>query len=700
VPVKDDKAMTLDGGRADRLLWIVVGLFSLRLFIALIQNLGALSLWMDEGFHYLAVKGILEHGAPLFPSGHIYWKAILYTYLLSVPAAVFGLNAFNLRILSVLAAAGSLPLLYLLAKKLFNRWVGAAAVVLLALSPWLAEDGRAALYFAPVLFFCLLGLIFFTKGFFEEHRRSKIAATIVLMLAPLIHQLGMCLWFCFLALLLVRGLKRFLKKDVLLSLGLVTGFYGLIQLQEFFFWKVGYVYVKTDSSLRGMLKYFFSSFSLAYFKEFYRSFPLMSLVVAAGFLVSMVAWLAPGRKKAWTARFQVANWAFLNFCLVFPLLFLGFFRTHIQPRYLFELYGVFLILFVVSAYYLGQGLTDLLLPPLARGLRTKVRTVPTLALFTALLVGLVQHIGWGRVSAVIPRHYRDPIATDIIYRSGRPEQEDHENTGLYVRHFLKADDIVIAIHVVFGYIYAGRADYWLWTGGPGTWDAWEKTPTGWRDFYVGARWLNNLPDLQKVINDNPQRRVWLIASNSLLRRDHITTDIRDFVKSQPDKLVFRGKDGQAEVYLWNENPPRLTVGPHTLEAEWLPVSKACVVYRDDLSKEACLLFKKGKGQAETFSYEFEPLFPAGRYRMTWRAAVGDIGSPDAAAILNLVTDKGARLRSLSLRPDLFKAAGEFQDLSVDFFLSSESRLVLKGSFSGNADLRLDTCDLTRLPEEP
>ena len=698
--MKDEKAMTFSGGRADKLTWLVVGLLSLLLFIALIQNLSALSLWMDEGFHYLAVKGILEHGYPLFPSGHMYWKAIFYTYLLSAFAAVFGLNAFSLRILSVLAAAGSLPLLYLLAKKLFNRWVGLAAAVLLALSPWLAEDGRAALYFAPVLFFCLLGLILFTKGFFEEHRRSKIAATIVLMLTPLIHQLGMCLWFCFLALLLVRGLKRFLKKDVLASLVLVTGFYGLIQLQEFFFWKVGYVYVKTDSSLRGMVNYFFAGFSLAYFKEFYRSFPAMSLAVAAGFLVCMALRLAAGRKKPGTDRFQLANWAFLNFCLLFPLLFLGLFRTHIQPRYLFELYGVFLLLFAASAYYLGQGIADLVLLPLARGLRTKARPLTTLALFAALLIGFAQNIGWGRVSAIIHRHYKDPIATDIIYRSGRPEQEDHENTGLYVRHFLKADDIVIAIHVVFGRIYAGRVDYWLWTGGPGTWDAWEQTPTGWRDFYVGARWLNNLPDLEKVIKDNPQRRVWLIASNSLLRRDHITADIRDFAKSQPDKLVFRGKDGMSEVYLWNENPSRLTAGRHTLEAEWLPIRKAGVVYRDDLSKEAGLLFRKGGRQAEAFSYEFEPAFPAGRYRMTWRAAVDDIRSPDAAAILNLVTAQGGKLRSLALRPDLFKAAGPFQEFSVDFYLSRESRLVLKGSFSGTADLWLDTCDLTRLPEEP
>ena len=701
-PAKNKKAAAPNSRRADLLTWLAVGLLALALFIVLVRNLSALSMWMDEGFHYLAAKGVLEHGYPLFPSGHIYWKAILYTYVLSGIAAAFGLNAFSLRILSVLAAAGCIPLIYILGKKLFSRWVGLAAAVLLALSPWVAEDGRVALYFAPVLFCCLLGLFFFHKGFFEEHGPSKVAATVILMLTPLVHQLGMCLWFCFPAFLLVRGLKRSLKKDVMLSLGLVTGFYALIQLQEFFFWKVGYVYVKTDNSLRGMIDYFFSSFSLAYFKEFFKSFPAMSLLVFAGFFICLGLRLAKGRDATETGRADPtnSNWSFLNLCLLLPLLFLGFFRTHVQPRYLFMLYGVFILLYAASLFYLSRALVDFLLRPLVRGLRAKAQALISLALFAGLLLGLTENIGWGRVSAIVNRKYKDPIATDIIYRSGRPEQEDHATPGLYVRHFLKSDDIVIAIHVVFGYVYAGRADYWLWTGGPGTWDAWEETPTGWRDFYVGARWLNSLPDLEKVIRDNPNRRVWLIASNSLLRRDHIKPEIRDFVKANPDKRVFRGKDGMSEVYLWNEKPAVLAAGRRALEAEWLAVRKAEVFYRDDLSKQAGLSFRKGGREGEVFRYEFEPEFEAGRYRMTWRAAADDIHSSDIALILNLVTAKGEKLRSVSLSPGSFKTPGLFQEFSADFRLPSPSRLILKGTFTGKAALRLDACDLVRLPEDP
>ena len=65
--------------RIDLLLWIVLGLGLSAWVVLMLKNLGYLSLWMDEGFHYLAAQGITQHGYPLYPSGHIYYKVALYT---------------------------------------------------------------------------------------------------------------------------------------------------------------------------------------------------------------------------------------------------------------------------------------------------------------------------------------------------------------------------------------------------------------------------------------------------------------------------------------------------------------------------------------------------------------------------------------------------------------------------------------------
>ncbi|HQJ43460.1 MAG TPA: hypothetical protein PLL82_09340, partial [Candidatus Aminicenantes bacterium] len=72
--------------RRDLILHLILGVLLAAWVAVMLRNLGILSLWMDEGFHYLAARGILDHGYPLFPSGHIYWKAILYAYVLAAGA--------------------------------------------------------------------------------------------------------------------------------------------------------------------------------------------------------------------------------------------------------------------------------------------------------------------------------------------------------------------------------------------------------------------------------------------------------------------------------------------------------------------------------------------------------------------------------------------------------------------------------------
>ena len=109
----------------------------------------------------------------------------------------------------------------------------------------------------------------------------------------------MGLIFCFFALFVMKGLKRFLKKDVLTGFGAGDLFYLRMQVGEFFFWKVGYVYEKTDMSLAGMIDYFFGSFNLKYFKEFFVASRWMSLVVLGGIFLylGVVGWGAARRRR-------------------------------------------------------------------------------------------------------------------------------------------------------------------------------------------------------------------------------------------------------------------------------------------------------------------------------------------------------------------------------------------------------------------
>jgi hypothetical protein len=658
----------------------------------MLQNLGYLSYWMDEGFHYLAADAILKHGYPLYPSGHIYWKAIFYAYVLAGLGKIFGLTATTLRIVSVFSTAGLILLAWFVGKRLFSRSVGLLAAVILAFSSWEVEDARLALYFAPLQLMVLASIYVFHQAFVEDRAKFKPWVVVLFVLTPQVHQLGMSVYFCFFALLVMKGLKRCLKKDVLTSFGLVTLFYLLMQVGEFFFWKVGYVYEKTDTSLQGMFNYFFGSFSLKYFKEFFIAFPLMSLVVLGGIFLYLGVRL--GRGEAAADDRDKSPWLYLTLCLLFPLLFLAFFRTHIQPRYLAPLHPIFVLLFLVALREAARVLPDLIVSPFAK-LRPKARAAAGLALFVIAAALLTEGAGFGRVKAIVERRYNDTVETDIITRSGRLEHEDNANPGLFVKHFLKDDDIVVAIHVVFQKIYVGRVDYWLWSGGPGTWDAWEKTPDGWRDFYVGARWINDLAGLRAVIEGHPGRRVWLVGSTSLVRRDHINREIADYLAAQADKRVFRGWDGVSEVYLWNDREGAFAAAPRTMEGEWLPARRGSVAYGEGASRRAWMAWPAGK--KDDVAVDLPGELATGRYRVRLRGRTGP-GQAGAEAMRLIVLDgrTGGTLRTIRLE----QGRGTYAESEASFGLRRAGPVRLRVLITGAADADLDWIDVTRVEEKP
>jgi len=683
---------------ADLIVGIALGAAVLVWLVLVLQNLGYLSLWMDEGFHALAAEGILKHGYPLFPSGHVYFKAILYTYVLGFLSALFGLNAGTLRVVSVLCVGALIPLTYYVGKKFFDRTIGLLGAGIVALSVWELEYARLALYFAPLQLFYLASIYFFYRGFFKDQRKFKIWATVFFLLTPQIHQLGQGIVFCYAALFLMRGAKRFFRKDVLASAGIVGLAYLGLQLHEYFFWKVGYVYFKDDKSLSGMISYFFGGFSLDYFKEFFRSLPWMSLAVLAGIFLCLGTVLRRRGAEALTgepAPAASSPWLYLNLSLVFPLFFFAFFRTHVQPRYLAQLFPIFVLLFLVALQALSRTLIGGLVLPALGIRRPKQVSAATLFVFLVLVLGLVEGAGPQQFKSIVGRRYGDPIAADIITRSGRFEHYDHRGAGEYARHFLRDDDLVIAIHVVFQKIYTGKVDYWLWSGGPGTWDAWEKTPDGWKDFYVGARWINNLSDLRKVTEENPGRRVWLVGSPSLFRRDHINQEIHDYIAVQnADKMVYRGKDAMSEVYLWND--PALRPGARrAAEGESFPSRRGRIEYGEEFSQRAAIAWPGTQTKNDEFIVKLGRTLAAGTHRAAVRYKAAPASSAARPAVLSVIDGGGERLRIQALAPEGTSPA--WREAVFSFILPKEGEIRLRMAVPPGCALEIDYVDI--LPGE-
>ncbi len=683
------------------LFLVILCLFTLGLRL---KNLDRLSLWMDEGFYDLAAKEILEHGYPLYPSGHVLYKGILYGYLLSFVSLIFGLSAYDLRAFSAVASVAVIPLFFLFARKFAGRAAALTGCVLLAFSAWETEYSRTAIYFAPLQLVYLAGLYFFYRGFFEDRKKDRIAAAIVFFLAPHIHQLAMGLFFCFAALFLIKGARRFFRRDVLVPFAIVGLSYFAIQVHEIFFWKVGFVYEKAPSSLAEALSYFFHGFSLAYFREILRSFPSMGLILFFGIFIFLGEYLIrkqkPGAVPAGAAD-PMAGWMYLNLSLIFPLLFFGFFRTHVQPRYLFQLLPLFILLFLLALGRISQALGRLVLAPFSsKGISKAGLRIASAAFFIAGILLFSDQIGWRTTMSIINRDYKDPIRTDVITRSGRTEHHDHRGPGEYVRQYRREGDLVIAMHMVFQYIYGGPTDYWLWSGGPGTWDAWEQTPGGWKDVYIGARWLNSLDGLRQVIEENGSRRVWLVTSPSIDRRDHISQEIASFIRGQADKLVFRGRDATSEVYLFNDPEGRLAAGRRTLEAEWIPASFGRVEYDPQASKGSFLHLSKKTGARRTVSFALPGVFAAGSYKLALKLKAGE--GPDEDRILGMAVSPGPRAKDIHSRfygSREFRRDGTYGTVEDSLVIPRQTGLRIKIIYSGDAELWLDYLDLISIEEK-
>jgi hypothetical protein len=191
-----------------------------------IHNLGMLGLIVDEGHQALAVNGILEHGYPVVPSGIPYAWNILYIYMQSFAALLFGVNEFSLRLPGVLFSVASIPMIYLLGRCLFNVKVGLLSAFLMTFSVWEIEVSRYARAYPVYQFFYILSLFTFYKGFIKEERPYQFLVPPIFVFTYMLTPLGVTLLMAFIVPFFIDTYKP-RKKLLVLFCGALTagGFY-------------------------------------------------------------------------------------------------------------------------------------------------------------------------------------------------------------------------------------------------------------------------------------------------------------------------------------------------------------------------------------------------------------------------------------------------------------------------------------------
>ena len=165
-----------------RIHWAIILLVLIAVPL-IFYNLSYEPYWQDELTSYYAAKSILAHGLPFLPSGFLYAKGELYSYVLALSMVIFGDQAGAPRIVSAVEYLISLPLLYFVGCYFFERRLALLATAMLALSPIAFVWGREVRMYEQAQVLTLLVVYVFYKAIQERQRVRLVYLAIGCLIA-------------------------------------------------------------------------------------------------------------------------------------------------------------------------------------------------------------------------------------------------------------------------------------------------------------------------------------------------------------------------------------------------------------------------------------------------------------------------------------------------------------------------------------
>ena len=144
------------------------------------HSLAAKSFWFDEGVSVAIAR------LDWYNFARILWRreANMSLYYIFLRFWLhFGKSEFFVRSLSVLFAIASIPVIYLLGRRLFDARVGLIAAALLAINAYHVQYSQDARSYSLMVFLCLLSSLYFLKRLNDPSRRDRIAYVISSVLA-------------------------------------------------------------------------------------------------------------------------------------------------------------------------------------------------------------------------------------------------------------------------------------------------------------------------------------------------------------------------------------------------------------------------------------------------------------------------------------------------------------------------------------
>lgn len=148
------------------------------------------TLTVDETRLALAARGILETGLPRLPSGWVYTRGLLATYLTAPSFALLGESDFAARLPAVLAGTALIPVAYLLGRQAAGRLGGLFVAALLAGHPSFVVWSRQAWFYAVYVLAYAAALLFILRAHRTGRATDQLLAGALVGLTAFTHEVG------------------------------------------------------------------------------------------------------------------------------------------------------------------------------------------------------------------------------------------------------------------------------------------------------------------------------------------------------------------------------------------------------------------------------------------------------------------------------------------------------------------------------
>lgn len=526
--------------------------FAIRLY-----NLGELGLWWDELLTGTYVTRILEVGLPLSPSNfEYYWRGISYHYLVSAFAFVFDNTEFWLRFPSTLFGVGIIIMSFIITKR-FNKILALFTVIILSFSAYNIEYSQFARFYIMNAFLFLLNIEFFWRGFFEQRRIFKVLSFVTFFIMILTVQLGAIFIATILFYLLYKifvtkitgaRIQSLLKLEILAPLVLFLGIYLVGNPFDLIGIYTNHPYeVNILHQIDGNIKYLLPKIPYPEFKNivipFFNEFYWPSIFTIISFVVLLFLIIEKFRIKKELGYLEY----FLSVYLISLIIFELANPFSKEPR----LYFIFEPMYVISSILV----IFLIIKEI---LKFKLgRIIISAFIITFVLLSMPQ----SNLLSILNIKYGDTVENDPFRSTwAQAYRSDSKTTLMYLREHIKDNDVWINT-LEPGYFYLQKNPDYIFNQNYKWKNMWrEEEFTDKNENYVEIRYnsilVNTVADLQKIINNNAGRDVWLLANGQNLETlytKQLNKDFTDFLSENRDNIVYSSPDGKSKLLLFNRS---------------------------------------------------------------------------------------------------------------------------------------------------